>query len=165
MNDERQAVLADFGLTKIDDTIFQTIDSTVQSGNPRWTAPELSLASLPDDLRDSFGVPGISWGVPTTKSDIWSFGMTCLEIMTEKLPFSHLGLDGGAIFEVYKGKRPARPAENPVGSDVLWTLAERCWKSDPNERPSASDVLKHLQNLPSGAELFVMRRSQEPEWY
>lgn len=137
----------------------------MQSGNPRWTAPELSLASLPDDLRDSFGVPGISWGVPTTKSDIWSFGMTCLEIVTEKLPFSHLGLDGGAIYEVFKGKRPARPADIVDGCDALCALAERCWMSNPEDRPTASNVLQYLQDLPSGAVMRVMRRSQEPEWF
>lgn len=121
----------------------------MQSGNPRWTAPELSLSSLAEDLKESFGVPGINWGVPTTKSDIWSFGMTCLEIVTERLPFSHLGLDGGAIIEVYKGQRPARLLDVWDGRDALWALVERCWISNPKERPIASDVLKYLQDLSS----------------
>lgn len=91
--------------------------------------------------------------------------MTCLEIVTEKLPFSHLGLDGGAIYEVFKGKRPARPADIVDGCDALCALAERCWMSNPEDRPTASNVLQYLQDLPSSAVLRVRRRSQEPEWF
>lgn len=148
MNDERQAVLADFGLTRIDHSFFGDINSTVQSGHARWTAPELSLWSLPQDLQSTCGVPFYNVLKPRKESDIWSFGMTCLEIMTEKPPFSHLCQEGAVIMALYKGERPALPVDTPVGSDALWTLAEQCWKPDPRSRPTASDILKHLQDLP-----------------
>ena len=155
VDDQKDAVLSDFGLTRINDTIFKSINSTVQSGNPRWTAPELLLSSISDDLKASYAEPHILWGVPTPRCDIWSFGMTCLEIMTGKRPFSHLALDGGPIWEIYKGKRPARP-DCLVGADSwhdkLWSLIQACWDAKPKNRPSATAVLAALAEI-LGSEL------------
>lgn len=41
----------------------------------------------------------------------------------------------------YKPKRPLKPLVN-LG---VWELMERCWKTDPNERPSMALVLSRME--------------------
>jgi hypothetical protein len=49
-----------------------------------------------------------------------------------------------AIFIHGRG-RPTRPA---VGfTDSLWNVAESCWKHEPVDRPSASDVVERLDEV------------------
>ena len=69
MNDERQACIADFGLSRILGESGFTTKSV--AGTCRWMAHE--LVELSDGEEES--VPQV-----TAASDIWAFGMTILEV-------------------------------------------------------------------------------------
>jgi hypothetical protein len=50
---------------------------------------------------------------------------------------------------VAMGEQPSRPQPNECDgvpmSDQLWNLAQDCWKSETEARPTAAEVLKRLQ--------------------
>ncbi|KAG8899306.1 hypothetical protein FRB99_006815, partial [Tulasnella sp. 403] len=82
------------------------------------------------------------------KRDVWAFGLTIYEVLSGRTPFEGcktiLGLQEAVSKE---GKRP--PREHIESSDIkgyaqLWNIAEECWKTDPNERPSMASIAASL---------------------
>ncbi|CUA69683.1 Ephrin type-A receptor 7 [Rhizoctonia solani] len=129
-------VLSDFGNAVLNS---QTLHFTATTNSPafslRWTAPEilcsegLTLASKP--------------------ADIYSLGMTILEIITGKPPYPEKS-DQAVMFCVWRGTYPDRPEEIPDGSeqgDILWTLLCLCWSKKADERPRAAEVTEVVGSI------------------
>ncbi|CCO35096.1 Proto-oncogene tyrosine-protein kinase ROS [Rhizoctonia solani AG-1 IB] len=100
----------------------------------RWAAPELL------EGREA----------PTDKGDIYSLGMTILEVLTGSQPYA--GIDAlTALENIISGKLPERPEKYlPSGSkpaDLLWSLLNDCWAYDPQQRPAAAKVQDKLGSL------------------
>jgi serine/threonine protein kinase len=94
----------------------------------RWHAPELN------EGEDS---------TPTTASDVFSFGMTVLELLTMKAPYSHLRRDISVVQDLLQGVLPPPPEEAeavPWMSDGLWETLNACWKWNPGERLPAKEL-------------------------
>lgn len=68
MNDEQEACITDFGLSRILEVSGFTTDSV--GGTGRWKAYELL----------AYEVLGMSVPRITPASDVWAFGMTALEV-------------------------------------------------------------------------------------
>ncbi|KAF9050727.1 hypothetical protein BDZ89DRAFT_1098758 [Hymenopellis radicata] len=127
------AQLSDFGLSKFFEDCAQGM-STSPSMNPRWSAPEL--------FRNT--------GSYSTHSDVWSFGMVALELLTGEQPFNSLPRDITVLRELDNGKIPDRPVAfaAPRGlHNELWELMRRCWHRKPASRPSISFVKTRLLEL------------------
>ncbi|KAI3611321.1 hypothetical protein WG66_002059 [Moniliophthora roreri] len=112
----------------------------------RWMAPEVMLsdASMPSS------VPIQDSRLPTTPaSDVYSFGMTMLELYTGHAPFSHRRFYGGVIHDVVNGIRPARPSLDacPGLTDDIWDVITSCWAQDAYQRPSMDAVVRRLYVL------------------
>lgn len=101
--------------------------------NPRWMAPEI--------LRGT--------GSASTHSDVWSYGMLCLEILSDEHPYSDKRHDIAVIREIDGGNHPKRPeiATAHGLSDGMWTLLRKCWQQKPESRPSISEVRAQLLEL------------------
>ncbi|KAH9134739.1 hypothetical protein LEN26_006715 [Aphanomyces euteiches] len=82
----------------------------------------------------------------TTKSDVWSFGMTLWEILCNDIPLRGYPEDGfrNEIF-ISKDKRPEKPDNLSPDLGPLWTLITKCWQLDPTARPSACEVVEFLK--------------------
>ncbi|KAG9027352.1 hypothetical protein FRB95_007839 [Tulasnella sp. JGI-2019a] len=95
------------------------------AGSIRWSAPELM-----EDVPRS------------PKSDIYSFGMTIVEIITGKVPYPEFKNASALFEELNSGRRPpATPSSRNGKSFInLWEIASSCWEADPLKRPSARDV-------------------------
>ncbi|TDL18696.1 kinase-like protein [Rickenella mellea] len=136
VNDTQEAVLGDFGLSKIDNDFFTSMASTMQHGCTRWQAPEL-LFPPPGEI------PSTSWA-----TDMWSFGMVVLELFTECLPFAKTAVDSAVIIDIYHGRKPDRPVKSEVRgpglSDRVWACVEKCWEKSPFDRPRASILVSQL---------------------
>lgn len=111
--------------------------SSIEHGSVRWKAPELFGLS----------VEGSKVPRPSAATDIYAFGMTVFELLTEKVPFATTALDAVVILTLYRdpGARPLRPVAKdlPDGFEVtdgIWKCLESCWSKDAEFRPSASDV-------------------------
>jgi hypothetical protein len=77
------------------------------------------------------------------QADVWSFGMTCSEILSLKEPFSNTNDKDGIL---QKPKGCWRP-ELPINCKELTMLIEECWMEDPSQRPTFSNICKRIATL------------------
>lgn len=78
----------------------------------------------------------------TTKADVYSFGMTCYEIVTGCIPFEDLSLQN--YDHVFSGNQPLLPLDlDPLMKDVITS----CWQLDPLERPSFEYIFRELNSF------------------
>ena len=76
----------------------------------------------------------------TEKVDIWGFGMSVIEMITGKVPYSEK-----TPVQIYKAVSSGTlPSELDTITDTeLRNFILLCLKEDPNERPSATELLEH----------------------
>ena len=80
--------------------------------------------------------------VYSTKSDVWSFGITCWEILTfGKMPYGALSATEIAD-EIRGGRRLELPR---TCSEPLGLLVASTWETNPKARPSFSKLLESLK--------------------
>jgi hypothetical protein len=86
----------------------------------------------------------------TTQSDVYSFAMLGVEMVTRDRPFNHRKMDTIVILDVTRGRRPRRPTAGAPGAanlslvDRLWPIFEACWAQNPAERPGMRRVCERL---------------------
>jgi len=145
INDEGRASLTDFGLSiilrpsrirKTTGTWHFMVPDSIETEAIRWHAPEL----LESDMEDG---TSIQWRTKAT--DVWSFGMTVVEIFTGRVPFFHLRNDAKVVVAIMAGDRPKREDCPTIKADI-WRMIERCWAYDPNQRPSMANVSHFLSS-------------------
>ncbi|KVI01776.1 mitogen-activated protein kinase kinase kinase 1-like [Cynara cardunculus var. scolymus] len=113
--------LADFGLAKA--TKLNDIKSC--KGTPYWMAPEV----VNNRKNKGYGLA----------ADIWSLGCTVLEMLTRKVPYSHLeGMQ--ALFRIGRGEPPCIP--KTLSGDAR-SFILKCLQVNPNDRPTAAQLLEH----------------------
>jgi serine/threonine protein kinase len=127
--------VADFGTSKIINATSTFSPETV-TGTRAWMAPELMSAPEEDSGRMKF-YPLI------LKSDVYSYAMTCYEILSGLTPFE--GIPRAILAEkVRAGLRPSLPNSFPP---PLSSLIECCWDGDVPRRPSFSTISTQLRHL------------------
>ena len=119
-------------------------DSSNVVGTGFWRAPEV-LQTLKDWRSGASSVVNY-----TPKCDVYSFGMTCYEILTGQTPFSDHPISNYDLILVDK-KRPALP---PDVNPNLAELVVRCWHHDPERRPTSSEIVVELKQLVEENESF-----------
>jgi hypothetical protein len=119
--------LADVGLSKFKLEMLQA--SSFQTEACRWRAPEV--------FRDEEMISKYSW-----PADVYSFAMTCFEVLTGEVPFQGVPLN-----EVYQkvcaGVRPELPPHCPP---YISKYLAKCWAGNPNERPEFSEICERLRH-------------------
>lgn len=159
VSDDGTAQINDFGISQIMGVRGFT---TRALRNIRHNAPEvLPINEVECDVR------------PTTQSDMYSFGIllllvslvicfnySCLTIIVQlfhgpdrdaqrALPYNHIRLTNGTGRElrllrlIHRGERPIRDRYNSI-TDHHWNIIVRCWDSNPNARPTISEVYTYL---------------------
>ncbi|POG66832.1 kinase-like domain-containing protein [Rhizophagus irregularis DAOM 181602=DAOM 197198] len=119
-----------------------------------------SAIETSDDDNEVYGIipyvaPEVFQGQKYTKSsDIYSFGMIMWELMTGRRPFWDRSHDTDLIIEICDGLRPPIVTNTPEG---YIELMQKCWHSDPNERPSASDITKKFVYYSSNSAVYKER--------
>jgi serine/threonine protein kinase len=138
IQDDGTPCIADFGQSAVRHN-GATLSSMVPGGRGtcRWMAVELFQSEASEELN------------VTRSSDIWSFGMLALELLTGEIPFSKLS-DGAVILGVRRGERPDPPNPETVkrGLDSwLWEYLMQCWDEIPSKRPSIDFLASELNKL------------------
>ena len=80
----------------------------------------------------------------TQKSDIYAFGIIMHLMATGESPFRDREFDRGLACDIMGGLRPSMPDSAP---DEYKKLAEQCYDADPDKRPRANIVCRHILNL------------------
>jgi len=139
INDLGNPVLSDFCLSKIMHDITGAPVSDVQ-GLPdsyKWLAPEVIFAE----------------GIMSTRSDIYSFAITVIELITGDDPFPKIRRTPEFVTRLNGDKiRPERPIGETAAErgmdDNLWSLLCECWAEDPYARPNIQSVISRLPEIP-----------------
>ncbi|RHZ79200.1 hypothetical protein Glove_151g119 [Diversispora epigaea] len=76
-------------------------------------------------------------GEYTQASDVYSFGMIMLEVFTSYPPYYNIPHDEKLVFLICDGHKPEIIYEIP---QLLKDLMEKCWNTDPFNRPTAKEL-------------------------
>ncbi|GBG33804.1 Serine/threonine-protein kinase 4 [Hondaea fermentalgiana] len=116
------AKLADFGVSKQLSTIQSKADTTI--GTPFWMAPEV-----------------IQDGRYKTNADVWSLGITLIEMAEGEPPFTNLH-PMRALFVIPK-KPPATFKDPEQWSPEMNDFLAQCLIKEPSLRKSCAELLQH----------------------
>ncbi|XP_035142314.2 tyrosine-protein kinase receptor UFO isoform X4 [Callithrix jacchus] len=138
LNENMSVCVADFGLSK---KIYNG-DYYRQGRIAKMPVKWIAIESLADR-------------VYTSKSDVWSFGVTMWEIATRgQTPYP--GVENSEIYDYLRqGNRLKQPADC---LDGLYALMSRCWELNPQDRPSFTELREDLENT-----LKALPPAQEPD--
>lgn len=106
------------------------------SSNPKLTTSDPAIRNGTNQVLDR--------GITSYESDVYSFGMVVLEILTREVPWS-TAVNAQEIFRrvVIKRERPDIPADAPA---ELADIARACWASEPSVRPQFSSILRSTRS-------------------
>jgi serine/threonine protein kinase len=119
---EDQYWLSDFGLSGP-----PSLSKNQIYGNMPFMAPEV--------LRE---------GNYTTASDIYAFGMLMWMIAGSSPPFNNYNDELHLQLDIIEGERPKKLLDIPSEYDKLM---KRCWDENPEERPSAQELLNFFTEV------------------
>ncbi|EMD31572.1 hypothetical protein CERSUDRAFT_162806 [Gelatoporia subvermispora B] len=131
------ACLSDFNISRI---LYNVRLQTNSRGRASWRY-------MPPEVLEPSN-EGVVATLPTREGDIYAFGMTMLEIFTGEPPFGRHTRDQQVVVTVSRGVRPSRPGDEVAQrglSDDMWDLIVQCWQSDPQTRPSMTDVNERIR--------------------
>jgi serine/threonine protein kinase len=87
----------------------------------------------------------------TCFSDVWSFAMLVLELLTDEIPFPDKILDAAVICALIQGERPKHPRSPKVIAHglnhELWQHLCRCWEPLPERRLPLQSLYNVLEKL------------------
>ncbi|KAL4647570.1 serine/threonine-protein kinase TAO1-like [Arapaima gigas] len=124
-----QVKLADFGSA----SIASPANSFV--GTPYWMAPEVILA--------------MDEGQYDGKVDVWSLGITCIELAERKPPLFNMNAMS-ALYHIAQNESPT--LQSTEWTDYFRNFVDSCLQKLPQDRPTSEELLKHA---------FVLRERPE----
>ncbi|XP_044740531.1 serine/threonine-protein kinase 10 isoform X3 [Chrysoperla carnea] len=119
--------LADFGVSAKNKSTLQKHDTFI--GTPYWMAPEVVLCETFRDNPYDF------------KVDIWSLGITLIEFAQMEPP-NHEMSPMRVLLKIQKSDPPKLDHPQRWSKDFNSFIA-KCLTKDPQQRPTADDLLKH----------------------
>ncbi|KAL5478414.1 hypothetical protein ACEPAI_2598 [Sanghuangporus weigelae] len=139
VDDSGSPRIADFGLARLVNAGTLTVGTGI-SGTLRWMAPELVHPSVHGGD-----------GHVNEKSDIYAFGMTCLEIYLRELPFHNL-TDWEVVSMAPNGSAPDRALELTDDCSWLSKILSSSGSTNPESRLLAQDIIAKTSRLHSSHE-------------
>ena len=140
-------MICDFGCSRLLNASRSLAEvTTTTKGTQQYWAPEL--------------IDGVDINAKQSKAtDVWSFGMTALEVLTNQVPYKTSCFhDAYVIIKIRNRDLPKRPTVQTRNGEValsteIWETIESCWRENPNDRPKASilqqQFMKSAQEITS----------------
>ncbi|CAL8344691.1 unnamed protein product [Lota lota] len=121
-------LLTELGQVKLADFGSASIASPANSfvGTPYWMAPEVILA--------------MDEGQYEGKVDIWSLGITCIELAERKPPLFNMNAMS-ALYHIAQNDSPTLLSNE--WSDPFRSFVDYCLLKIPQDRPSSGELLRH----------------------
>lgn len=143
-------LLTDNGTVKLADFGSASFVSPANSfvGTPYWMAPEVILA--------------MDEGQYDGKVDVWSLGITCIELAERKPPLFNMNAMS-ALYHIAQNDPPS------LGQNITWSPAFRsfvdtCLGKEPERRPTAVQLLSHefiMRDRPNNVILDLIERTKD----
>eukprot|EP00210_Caulerpa_lentillifera_P000648 g626.t1 len=153
LDDDGSVLLADFGVAA---TIErggswgnERLNRSTFVGTPCWMAPEVMEQSLGYD----------------NKADIWSFGITLLELAHGRAPFARFPPMKVLLMTIHEPPPQLEPVFGQRQfSKHMRALVTNCLQKDPSKRPTASQILesKFFKGIPEPKYLVSQLLSNLP---
>ncbi|XP_064331503.1 serine/threonine-protein kinase TAO2-like [Phalacrocorax carbo] len=115
-------------------------------GTPYWMAPEVILA--------------MDEGRYDGKADVWSLGITCIELAERKPPLFNMNAMS-ALYHIAQSEAPALPEGR--WSELFRQFVASCLQKPPPQRPPSRLLLQHpflLRPRPPGVVARLLRRAR-----
>lgn len=121
-------LLTEIGTVKLADFGSASLHCPANSfvGTPYWMAPEVILA--------------MDEGQYDGKVDVWSLGITCIELAERKPPYFNMNAMS-ALYHIAQNDSPM--LSSPNWSEVFRHFVDSCLQKNPSERPTAGRLLHH----------------------
>lgn len=147
VSDGGTAQLCDFGLSRADTAT--THIGLKGSASDHWKAEELyepgACKSLATDVW-AFGMTMAEVSVDNPRATSWPF-MNLPQVLKAELPWGSLATETSIFPSIFRGQRPQMPENLGEAETKAWLVAERCWTTDPADRPSMAEVLNRLLGI------------------
>jgi hypothetical protein len=122
-------------------------------GTGFWRSPQIlqALRDLKEKVitLEAFGKIDLY----TKESDVYSYAMTCYEVLTGLQPFENEGYDDSNYDVVFHGERPKLPSKM---KDWIKGLLRRCWSQDPSERPTFDEIVNIIEKEEPSAKACLL---------
>ncbi|RHZ85547.1 hypothetical protein Glove_64g100 [Diversispora epigaea] len=92
----------------------------------------------------------LSKGEYTQASDIYSFGMIMLEVLTSYPPYYNVPHNTNLVMDICKGRKPEIKYEIPR---FFKEIMEKCWNFEPPNRPTAKELKSQLDSYSYSGEI------------
>lgn len=135
-------LLTENGTVKLADFGSASIKCPANSfvGTPYWMAPEVILA--------------MDEGQYDGKVDVWSLGITCIELAERKPPYFNMNAMS-ALYHIAQNDTPSLSASSDW-TDVFKHFVESCLQKSPSDRPAAQKLLSHqFINLHKASHILI----------
>uniref|UniRef100_A0A672ZRU2 non-specific serine/threonine protein kinase n=1 Tax=Sphaeramia orbicularis TaxID=375764 RepID=A0A672ZRU2_9TELE len=136
-----QVKLADFGSASI------ACPANSFVGTPYWMAPEVILA--------------MDEGQYDGKVDIWSLGITCIELAERKPPLFNMNAMS-ALYHIAQNESPT--LQSNEWTDYFRNFVDSCLQKFPQDRPNSEELLKHAfvqRERPESVLLDLINRTKD----
>ncbi|CAL8301697.1 unnamed protein product [Merluccius merluccius] len=142
-------LLTEPGLVKLGDFGSASIVAPANSfvGTPYWMAPEVILA--------------MDEGQYDGKVDVWSLGITCIELAERKPPLFNMNAMS-ALYHIAQNESPVLQSNH--WSDYLRNFVDSCLQKIPQDRPTSDTLLNHrflCRERPVTVVMDLMSRTKE----
>lgn len=162
--------LVDFGLAEYKDKLKRvSMENWRSSGKPTGGFHKKNMVGTLIYMAPEI----LSKDIHTEKSDVYSFGVSVNELLTGVVPYTDLRAAAQAhtVLEmsyteqqltaavVSEGLRPALADPESGAPPNLLSLIQRCWDSDPRNRPSFDDIAKELERISEHVNIVTEHKS------
>ncbi|KAG8960869.1 hypothetical protein FRC05_006539 [Tulasnella sp. 425] len=149
VNDDRRAVLCDFGLAAVVREGRRGLTTSADfRGSTRWCSREVLMG---EERR--------------LKTDIWGWACLALEIMTRNPPYHDIKNDAGVILIVcsddHSKRKTREPTPSPTFPNGLLDILRKCWDFEPDKRPDVCTCVAVISPVPQAGTVRVW---EEASW-
>lgn len=113
--------LCDFGISRV---LVNSLANTIDAGNKYYLAPERVLSS-----RSNYGI----------KSDVWSLGVTLVELARGRNPYADCAGEFAAADMILHGPAPSLPDSF---SEEARFFVGQCLRKEEDKRPNYDDLMR-----------------------